>query len=112
MPEGMRLLGYYFFAMGLVTQLVLLFLQVRTFARTRHNSLALLAAGSGIGAIYLALCAWASMVSLPTIYQKPIAYAGALLWTVYAILGIWGAAWLFQTFQHTFVERRSNSSGA
>ena len=112
MPEEIKLLTYYFFVIGFATQLGLLFIQVRTFARTRHPSLMLLAFGSGIGAIYLVLSSLTNMVSVPGVYHRPLNYIGAFLWTVYAVLGLWGAAWLFHAFQVAFVKHRPVDNGA
>ena len=87
MSEDMKLLMYYFFVIGFATQLGLLFLQIRTFARTRHTSLMILAVATGIGAIYLVLCSLANMVSVPDVYEKPINYIGAVLLTINGVLG-------------------------
>ena len=112
MPEEIKFLTYYFFVIGFATQLGLLFIQVRTFARTRHASLMILAVATGIGAIYLVLCSLANMVSVPDVYHKPINYMGAFLLTIYGILGLWGAAWLFHAFQVALVKHQPNNNDA
>ena len=112
MSEDMKLLMYYFFVIGFATQLGLLFLQIRTFARTRHASLMILAVATGIGSIYLVLCSLANMVSVPDVYERPINYIGAVLLTINGVLGLWGAAWLFHAFQVAFAKHQPNNNGA
>jgi hypothetical protein len=112
MADDMRLLFYYVLALGFAIQFGLLFLQIRTFARTRHGSLALLAIGTAIGVIYLAVCSVANVVAVPDVYHKPINYIGAFLLTVYGILSLWGVASLFRAFQVAFANHQPGNDGA
>lgn len=82
----------------LIIQVILLFLQIYAYRRTRHYSLALLATGSVIGFLSATL---ARVLYSGTVYPSlvnGVYYAMFILYVAYAVIGIWGAVALFRSY--------------
>lgn len=88
------------FGLGLIGQTVLVWLQLRAFRRYKHKSFALLALGTAsfwfysIGALLVVLEPW----TIPW-WSPRDAFIGVLMLSNIGVpLGIWGTAWLFQSY--------------
>lgn len=83
---------------GLVCQLVLLAMQLRTYRKTRHSSLLILAICSALAVSYLASgFATALYASRPTILWR-LYLAMEVVFAAQIVLAIWGSASLFREF--------------
>jgi len=82
-----------------MVQITLLALQIYTYRRTRHYSLVLLAAASAMGLLSSALIKILSSNSFVFRLAAIIIDSTLILYAGYLILGIWGAAALFQSYR-------------
>jgi Peptidase C13 family len=98
MEDHVRLAGSYLGIAGLVCQLVLLAMQLRTYRKTRHSSLLILAICSALAVLYLASgFATALYASRPTILWR-LYLAMEVVFAAQIVLAIWGSASLFREF--------------
>jgi hypothetical protein len=84
---------------GFACQLILLVMQLRTYRKTKHLSLVILAIGSALAILYLA-AAFAAVLHTPrttTLWWSYLAIE-ITLFSTQTVVGIWGAAWLFKAF--------------
>ena len=81
-----------------IAGIVLLCLQIYTYHRTRHYSLALLAAGTAMALLAsLLLKSLSSQFFIPAL-TAAILNSSVILYVGYMILGTWGAAALFSSY--------------
>jgi len=83
----------------LIVQIVLLSLQIYTYRRTNHYSLALLAAGSTTGILATGLGRILNAEVLAAGVRVGMYDAIVILYCVYMVLGLWGAVALFQSYR-------------
>jgi Peptidase C13 family len=84
---------------GFACHLILLVLQLRTYRKTRHLSLVLLAIGSALAILYM-VAGTAAALHAPRTTTLWWSYLTLEIvsFSMQAVLGIWGAAWLFRAF--------------
>ena len=89
---------YIVYAIALVGQAVLLWLQVRAFRRYEHTSFAILAIGTLIGLVATSttVLAVAAPYLLITPTQAHIVFL--VLTSIQVPVGLWGVVWLFQSY--------------
>lgn len=83
----------------LIVQIVLLSLQIYTFRRTNHYSLVLLAVATTTGILAFGLSKILSSEVLAVRVRVDMYDAIVILYCVYMVLGLWGAAALFQSYR-------------
>jgi hypothetical protein len=81
-----------------ITQAVLLVFQVYTYRRTAHYSLALLVVATIIGLLATTLARVLYSQALYPSLRTGVYDAMIILYAVYMVLGIWGAAALFRSY--------------
>jgi hypothetical protein len=104
---NMHFVANYLIIVGVVTNLVLIALQIGTYRKTKHRSLAVMAFASTLGLLYVlasyeARQFWASG-------HNPLAFyllAAALL-TVQSLTGVWSVWSLFRAFEQAHARRGS-----
>jgi len=106
MAEQFNLVGNYVELVGLLTQLVLITLQLRLYRSTRHNSAVLMAASTALGIIYLALMVLPRFLSLPIGQWLPFHEAAAVVLTIEGAIGIAGVVMLFRAFEAALARTR------
>jgi hypothetical protein len=84
----------------LIVQIVLLSLQIYTYRRTNHYSLALLAAGTTTGILAFGLAKILNSEVLAARIRAGMYDAIVILYCVYMVLGLWGAAALFKSYRN------------
>jgi hypothetical protein len=97
--DQVRFAEAYLAIAGFACQLTPLALQLRTYRKTKHLSLVILAIGSALAILYL-VAGFAAALYAPrntTLWWSYLAMEIVLFSTQIA-LGIWGAAWLFKAF--------------
>lgn len=82
-----------------IVQIVLLSLQIYTYRRTNHYSLVLLAVGTTAGLLTSGLGRILSSEVLADRVRAGMLDAIVILYSVCMVLGIWGAAALFQSYR-------------
>jgi hypothetical protein len=82
-----------------LVQIVLLSLQIYTYRRTNHYSLALLAAGTTTGILAFGLGKILNSEVLAAHVRVGMYDAIVILYCIYMVLGLWGAAALFQSYR-------------
>ena len=82
-----------------IVLIVLLSLQIYTYRRTNHYSLALLAAGTTTGILAFGLGKILNSEVLAARVRAGMYDAIVILYCVYMILGLWGAVALFQSYR-------------
>ena len=82
----------------LITQTVLLALQIYAYRRTGHYSLAILAAATVIAILSTILARVLYSEALYPGLRTGVYDAVIILYSVYMVLGIWGAAALFRSY--------------
>jgi hypothetical protein len=83
----------------LIVQIVLLSLQIYTYRRTNHYSLALLAVGTSAGILTSGLGKILTSEVLSVRVRAGMLDAIVILYCVYMVLGLWGAVALFQSYR-------------
>ena len=83
----------------LIVQIVLFSLQIYTYRRTNHYSLALLSAGSTTGILATVLSRILNAEVLAAGVRVGMYDAIVILYCVYMVLGLWGAVALFQSYR-------------
>jgi hypothetical protein len=101
--HNFSLVTLYLVAVAFVTQLVVLCLQIRSWRRTRHSSLMLLAIATGLGILYLLVenALRAHSTDQELLWEGYLALAG--IYTGTAIAGIWGVRSLFSAFEASYL---------
>jgi CDP-diglyceride synthetase len=96
--SDLRTLAYALLWAAGFCQFILLWMQVRAFARYRHKSFAVLAVGTMLG-LTLAVVTLLEYFA-PSILRSPKGlYAVALVCGIAQVpVGVWGVAWLFQSY--------------
>jgi hypothetical protein len=82
----------------LITQAVLLAIQIYVYRRTGHYSLALLVTASVIGLLTTTLARVLYSEALYPGLRTGLYVAMVILYVAYMVLGIWGAAALFRSY--------------
>jgi hypothetical protein len=82
-----------------IVQIVLLSLQIYTYRRTNHYSLVFLAAGTTTGILAYVLGRILNPEVLAPSVRVGLYDAIVILYCVYMVLGLWGAAALFQSYR-------------
>ena len=82
----------------LITQTVLLAIQIYAYRRTGHYSLALLVTASVIGLLTTIFARVLYSQALYPSLRTGFYVAMVILYTAYMVLGIWGAAALFRSY--------------
>src|SRR5258708_33740603 len=82
----------------LIVQIVLLSLQIYTYRRTNHYSLVLLAVGTTAGIFAFGLAKMLTSEVLSVRVRAGVLDAIFILYSVYMVLGIWGAVTLFNSY--------------
>jgi hypothetical protein len=82
-----------------IVQIVLLSLQIYTYRRTEHYSLALLAAGTTTGILASGSARILNAEVLAASVRVGLYDAIVILYCVYVVLGLWGAVALFQSYR-------------
>jgi hypothetical protein len=83
----------------LIVQIVLLSLQVYTYRRTNHYSFVLLAVATTTGILTLGLGRILNSEVLSASVRTAMFDAIFILYSVYMVLGIWGAVALFKSYR-------------
>jgi hypothetical protein len=81
-----------------ITQVVLLCLQIYTYRRTRHYSLALIVVASVLGLLASTLIRILNSEMLVPRLRTAVFDTMILLYAAYILFGIWGAAALFRSY--------------
>jgi hypothetical protein len=81
-----------------ITQVVLLCMQIYTYRRTRHYSLALIVVASVLGLLASSLIRILNSDALLPRLRTGVVDAMILSYTAYILFGIWGAAALFRSY--------------
>jgi hypothetical protein len=82
----------------LITQAVLLILQIYAYRRTGHYSLALLVVATAIGLLSAILARILYSEALYASLRTGVYDAVFILYAAYMVLGVWGAAALFRSY--------------
>jgi hypothetical protein len=88
----------YLLAIGFASQLFMLALQLRAYARNRHISFILLAISSSLCLIYWAITTARYFLQPTTAFAQPSYIAGACVATVQIAMGLWGTISLFNSY--------------
>jgi lysylphosphatidylglycerol synthetase-like protein (DUF2156 family) len=96
-----------------ITQIVLLCLQIYTYRRTRHYSLALIVVASSLGLLASVLIRILNSEVLVPRLRTGVLDAMILSYAAYMVIGVWGAAALFRSYiRSTDASKGSNEHKA
>ena len=79
-------------------QAILLWLQLRAFAKFRHTSFSVLAIGTVLGLVYTCLMLSVYLAPSLTSFPRQLVVIAMLLGAIQIPVAIWGVAWLFRSY--------------
>ena len=94
----MRLAGAYLFIASLLCQATLLAMQLRTYRKTGHSSLAILALGSALAVLYIGFGFAAALYAPGTATSWWLYLVMEIVFAAQIVLAIWGSWSLFRAF--------------
>ena len=106
MTDKAHILSYYLGAVGLLMQIVVITLQLRTYKRTGHSSLLLLAVSTACGILYLVFAYAPQFVAIDVNVRWSLHLVVAGLLTIQSLVGIWGVKSLLSAFEETSAQVR------
>jgi hypothetical protein len=98
MADHLPLATSVLWVVNLLGQLTVLVLELRTYRRTRHSSLLILALAGALAVLYLALSFVAGLATSGAILVWRLYLAAVVVFILQLAIGIWGIAWLFRAF--------------
>lgn len=108
MIERFQAVSNYIGLVGLLTQLVFIFLQLRLYQTTGHRSALWLAASTALGICYMAVIFSPRLLGLSVETHLYVDMVAAAIETIQSALGIAGVVMLFRAFEDALARGRAS----